>query len=230
MTPEELNKVLEEVKKTAQESYRALRDEEARTEAALTKDKKIDELLANVSGLTQKISALETGETVEKQKTGEEILSQFGQISQKLAALETKTVETDGRIKTVCEVFPSLCEKVEALAKKLDTPPPVALPPAEPPKDKKKGILDTGHENIEDLLNCPECLLGHIRKIGLDKASEEICKDDESCKATIAELTKKGYKIEEPKKEGASEGKDEEGKEGDGSFTLGQGTKETPVA
>ena len=170
---------------------------------------------------------METGETVEKQKKGEEILGQLGQLNQEITTLKTKTVETDGRIKTVCEAFPGLCEKVEALVKKLETPLPVIPPTTEPPK--KKGILDTGHDAIEDLLACPECLLGHIKKIGFDKAAVEICKDDESCKATIAELIKKGYNVEEPKKEETSERKDKEGKEGESGFTLGQG-EEAPAS
>ena len=208
MEKEELTAILEQVKATARETIKALKAEEQQTAESLTREKEAKDTLAQVRQLTEKISSL-----------------------------ETKTVETDGRIKTVCETFPSLCEKVEALAKKLETPPPAIVPPAEPlkPKEGKKGILETGHENIEDLLSCPECLLGHIKKIGFDKAAEEICKDDEACKAAIAELTKKGYKIEEPKKveepkkEETSEGKDEEGKEGDGSFTLGQGKEEAPA-
>jgi len=139
--------------------------------------------------------------------------------------------------KTLCDLVPSLCTKgeldtilSEKLKPKEPEKPPVIPPPAEPPKPeeaKNKGLLDTGHENIEDLLACPECLLGHIKKIGFDKAAVEICKDDEACKAAIAELIKKGYKIEEPEEEETGEGKDEEGKEGSG-FTLGAG-EETPT-
>ena len=134
--------------------------------------------------------------------------------------------------KTLCELVPNLCTKGELdtiLSEKLKPKEPEK--PAEPPKPKegKKGILETGHDTIEDLLACPECLLGHIKKVGFNKAAEEICKDDESCKATIAELTKKGYKVEEPKKEEGNEGKDEE-EEGNGSFTLGQGEGEAPTA
>ena len=208
MEKEELTAILEQVKATARETINALKAEEQQTTESLAKEKRAEETLAEIKQLTGKISSL-----------------------------ETRTVATDDRIKNVCETFPGLCEKVEALAKKLETPPPVTPPPTEPPKPeekKKKGILDTGHDAIEDLLSCPECLLGHIKKIGFDKAAEEICKDDESCKATIAELTKKGYKIEEPKKEEpkkeeTSEGKDEEGKEGDGSFSLGKGEEGAPA-
>ena len=95
---------------------------------------------------------------------------------------------------------------------------------------KKRGILETGHENVEDLLACPECLLGHIKKIGFDRAAVEICKDDEACKANIAELIKKGYKIEEPERpktdsEIIGEAFPEE-REGRGGFILGRGSVE----
>lgn len=202
MEQEELNKILGQVKTATIETIKAEREQEARTTESLAKEKKAEETLTQIKQLTEKISSL-----------------------------ETKTIEADGRIKTVCEQFPGLCKQVEDLVKKLETPPPIIPPPTEPPKpkeEKKKGILETGHEDIEDLLACPECLLGHIKKIGFDKAAVEICKDDETCKAAIAELIKKGYKIEEPEKEVVDEGKDKEGKEGDGSFTLGQG-EEAPT-
>ena len=209
----------------------------------------IEILTSKVAELTSKIDALGLKEKEkEAQLKDAETKQEREAIKGSIAGLQAEITKTSSLLeeltksnKTLCDLVPSLCTKgeldiilTEKLKAKEPEKPPVTPPPTEPPKpkeEKKKGILDTGHENIEDLLACPECLLGHIRKIGFDKAAEEICKDDESCKAAIAELTKKGYKIEEPKKEEpkkeeTSEGKDEEGKEGDGSFTLGQGKEE----
>ena len=203
----------------------------------------IEVLTNKVAELTSKIDTLGLKEKEKEAQLKEaETLQEREAIRGSIANLRADIAKTSSLLeeltksnKTLCELVPSLCTKgeldtilSEKLKPKEPEKPPVIPPPAEPPKDKKKGILDTGHENIDDLLACPECLLGHIRKIGFDKAAEEICKDDETCKAAIAELTKKGYKIEEPKKEepkkeGNGEGKDEEGKEGESGFTLGQG-------
>ena len=209
----------------------------------------IEILASKVAELTSKIDALGLKEKEkEAQLKDAETKQERETIKGSIAGLQADIAKTSGLLeeltksnKTLCELVPSLCTKgeldtilSEKLKPKEPEKPPVIPPPAEPPKDKKKGILETGHENIEDLLACPECLLGHIKKIGFDKAAEEICKDDETCKATIAELIKKGYKIEEPKieepkKEEISERETEEGKEGDGSFTLGQG-EEAPTS
>jgi len=204
------------------------------------------EILGNkVADLTSKIDALGLKEREKEAQLKEaETKQERDVIKSSIAGLQADIAKTSGLLeeltksnKTLCDLVPSLCTKgeldtilSEKLKPKEPEKPPVTPPPAEPPKPeetKKEGLLDTGHENIEDLLACPECLLGHIKKIGFDKAAVEICKDDEACKAAIVELIKKGYKIEEPEikepeEEEISEGKDEEGKEGSG-FTLGAG-------
>ena len=204
---------------------------------------KVAELTSKIDvlGLKEKEKEAQLKEAETKQER-EVIKSSITGLQADIAKTSSLLEELTKSNKTLCELVPSLCTKGELdtiLSEKLKPkdpdkpsviPPPTELP--KPKEEKKKGILETGHEDIEDLLACPECLLGHIKKIGFDKAAEEICKDDEACKAAIAELIKKGYKIEEPeeepKKEEISERKDEEGKEGDGSFTLGQG-EEAPA-
>jgi len=203
----------------------------------------IEVLAKSVAELTSKIDALGLKEKEKEAQLKEaETKQERDAIKGSIAGLQADIAKTSGLLeeltksnKTLCELVPSLCTKgeldtilSEKLKPKEPEKPPVIPPSAEPPKDKRKGILDTGHETFEELLACPECLLGHIKKVGLDKAAEEICKDDETCKVAIAALTKKGYKVDELKKEETGEGKDEEGKEGDGSFSLGQG-EEAPA-
>lgn len=140
----------------------------------------------------------------------------------------------------LCTTFPELCKDVQgvktqlaALAEELKKKPEPPKPePSKPEPLKEEKIPGTDHANIEELLSCPECVIGHIKKVGFDKAATEICKNDEACEATVMELAKKGYKIEKPKKEdiidadGKPKGekdKPEEGTEKKGHFTLGKG-------
>lgn len=127
-------------------------------------------------------------EEQQRLKKTEELLSSIKTLTDKVATLETKT----GDAKNICEAFPGLCTKVEGIEKKLSE---IAAPPAPP------NLLEkfTDHKDLDEIFSCPGCLAGHIKKVGYDKAAEEICKDDEECesriKAIVNALTKKGFKI-----------------------------------
>ena len=201
----ELNQILETVKKTTQETLIALKQQEKKTEEEIAKEKRTEEALTKVNELSTQVTSL---------------------------------TETTGKIKSFCDTYPELCKTVQEIKQKLETPPPApAGAPKEPPKPEppKEKILGTDHTSLEELLSCPECLAGHIKKVGFEKAAEQICKNDEACKATLAELTKKGYKIgeppkPEPPKEPSKEKEDDKGKteettNPEGHFTLGKGAK-----
>ncbi|MCG2706880.1 MAG: hypothetical protein L6254_04985 [Candidatus Omnitrophica bacterium] len=129
-----------------------------------------------------------------KEKLFNEALGKISEIAEKVSLHEIKFAEAEKQTKTICQDFPGLCERIDVLEKKIS----LAKPPADKPKEK---LLGTDHETIEEILSCPSCLLDHLKKVGLDKASSELCGSDEACQAIVVELVKKGFKVGPPTKD-----------------------------
>jgi hypothetical protein len=132
----------------------------------------------------------------------EKMLDQMGQVNTKLG-------EIGGQVKSICELYPELCQEIKKASK-----PEQVLPP---------GYLnEKEHQKMWDLIKeCPECLDGHtdkdgikrkglrtmllqdttkeqLKKIGMEDPEilekfDVVCKDGE-CKPVLRDYKKKAEK------------------------------------